>query len=138
MYGRFFPRFLAVILVLVGIAGVGFYTYQMGLAQGAAQGVPAAAAGATVPYYGFPHPFFPFWGFGCLIPLVVLFLIFGAMRMMFWRGHMMGHGGHGGHWRDRWSEGGVPPMFEEWHKRSHEGKTGGTEGPGPEGKTAKV
>ena len=136
MYGRFFPRFLAILLVLVGIAGVGYYGYQMGLAQGAAHVAPAAgaAAAAVPPYYWYPHPFFPFWGLGCLIPLFLLFLIFGALRMAFWRGHAMGHGG----WRNRWSEGGVPPMFEEWHKRAHDQKPADTDGPKPEGKAAKA
>jgi len=134
MYGRFFPRFLAVLLVLAGVIGVGFYAYHLGMAQGAVQG---AAAGAAAAPFWYGHPFFPFWGFGCfgiLIPLFLLFLIFGALRMAFWRGHMMGHGG----WRNRWSEGGVPPMFEEWHKRAHEQKPAENEGPKPEGKAAKV
>jgi hypothetical protein len=126
MSGRFVPRLLAALLILAGIIGLGFYAYQLGVAQGVAQNAPVAPAGAAAvpgPYYGYPHPFFPFWGFGCfgvLIPLFLLMLIFGGLRRMFWGGHM-GHMGYGG-WRSKWSEGGAPPMFEEWHKRAHEPK----------------
>jgi hypothetical protein len=135
MYGRFFPRMLFGLLVIVGIAGLGYYAYQMGVAQGMAQGAPAGAAAAAAPYFWHrPMIFAPFWGLGCLIPLVLLFLVFGGLRAMFWRGHMMGHGG----WRGRWSEGGVPPMFEEWHKRSHEQKADAPGESKPEGKAAKA
>jgi hypothetical protein len=131
MYGRVFPRVLFGLLVIAGVIGIGVYAYQLGVAQGIAQGAPA---GAAVGPYWYPHPFFaPFWGFGCLIPLFLLFLVFGGMRAMFWRGHM----GHG-HWREKWSEGGVPPMFEEWHKSAHEPKTDASGEPKPEGKAAKV
>lgn len=135
MSGRFFPRVLFALLIIAGIAGIGFYGYQLGLAQGAAHSVPAAAGAAAVPgpYYWYPHPFFPFWGFGCLVPLLILLVIFGAARAMFWRGHMMGRGG----WRNHWGENGVPPMFEEWHKRAHE-KPAETPGePKPDAKPAR-
>ena len=134
MSGRFFPRVLFALLILAGVAGIGFYGYQLGLAQGAAQSTAtgAAAAGAVGPYW-YPHPVFPFWGFGCLIPLFFGLLILGGMRAMFWRGHMMGHGG----WRGRWSESGVPPMFEEWHNRAHEQKAGTSTEPKPDAKPGK-
>jgi len=138
MSGRFFLRVLFGLLVLIGIAGLGYYAYQMGLAQGAAQGAQAGAA-AAAPYYWYPHPFFaPFWGLGCLIPLVLLLLVFGGMRAMFWRGRMMDREHWRERWHERWSERGVPPMVEEWHKRMHEQKTDGPDGPKPEGKAAKV
>ena len=137
MSGRFVPRLLAALLILAGIIGLGFYAYQLGVAQGAAQVAPAGAAAVPGPYYGYPHHFFPFWGFGCfglLIPLFLLMLIFGGMRRMFWGG---GWGHHGG-WRGKWSEGGVPPMFEEWHKRAHEPKDAAPDEAKPEGKAAKA
>src|SRR5690242_13312615 len=112
MSGRFVPRLLAALLILAGIIGLGFYAYQLGVAQGAAQIAPAGAAAVPGPYYGYPYHFFPFFGFGCfglLIPLFLLMLIFGGLRRMFWGG---GWGHHGG-WRGMWGEGGVPSMFEE-------------------------
>src|SRR5258706_10443432 len=98
MSGRFVPRLLAALLILAGIIGLGFYAYQLGIAQGVAQNAPVAPAGAEVVpgTFGYAHHFFmPFWGFGCfglLIPLFLLFLIFGGLRRMFWGGHM-GHMG---------------------------------------------
>jgi hypothetical protein len=71
-------------------------------------------------------PFHPWgWGFGFgflgfLIPLFLIFLALRAFRFLFWGprwgwGHRMyGHGPWGRDW-----ENGVPPMFEEWHKRAH-------------------
>ncbi len=136
MYGRVFLRVLAGLLIVAGVIGIGAYAYQLGLAQGVAQGAPAGVA-AQAPFYWYPQPFFaPFWGFGCfglLIPLFLLFVIFGALRAMFWRGHM----GHG-HWRERWSEGGLPPMFAEWHRRAHEQKPDSSGEPMPEGKPSKA
>ena len=138
MSGRFVPRLFGVLLVLAGLIGAGVFAYQLGVAQGVAQGIPAGAAAVPGPYaYGFAHHgFFPFWGFGCfgiLIPLFLLMLIFGGMRRMFWGG---GWGHHGG-WR-KWSEGGVPPMFEEWHKRAHEDKAAAPDEPKPDSKAAKA
>jgi hypothetical protein len=61
----------------------------------------------------------PFGFFGFLFPLAFLFLAFAALRFLFgrrrwgwrrgWVGHEYGPGGTG-----------VPPMFEEWHRRAHE------------------
>lgn len=62
------------------------------------------------------------FGFGllqCLVPLFILLAIFAFFRLVFrpwgwrggWRGGPWGHHGPNGE--------GVPPMFEEWHKRAH-------------------
>jgi hypothetical protein len=71
---------------------------------------------------GFHHA--PFFGcFGLLIPLFFLFLAVKAFRFMFWGPRWAHHmHGHHGPWRNHW-ENGVPPMFEEWHKRAHGEKT---------------
>jgi hypothetical protein len=75
------------------------------------------------PYYGygpFHRPFgFGFGFLGCLIPLFLFFLLFGAFRFLFWGPRWGWHRGGHGPWRHAWGEGGVPPMFEEWHKRAH-------------------
>lgn len=120
-------RLIAAFL-LVGLLAAGGYTaYRAGVAQGIAQAPEVADAiqqqGAPVAPmigYGYPqrfgyHPFHPF-GAICF-SILFLFLFFGLMKMLFFR--RMRHGwGHHGHWKGEWT-GGVPPMFDEWHKRAH-------------------
>jgi len=126
--------FVVVLLGVVAVAAGGF-AYQIGVAQGLAHSGPLVAPNGTggVPvapyYYGFyPRPFgFGGFGFlGCLFPLLGIFLVFGLMRAIFWGGRWGGRRGWGGHgWggQDGQDFGpggqGVPPMFAEWHKRSH-------------------
>jgi hypothetical protein len=123
-------RLILTLVLLVVVAGLGIFAYNAGVAQGLAQNIQAAgAAGAKsaqplpYPYYGMPfaHPYgFPGFGFlGCLIPLFLLFIFFGLMRAIIWRGphewrHHRMHGWHGGD-----GEEGLPPMFAEWHRRAH-------------------
>ena len=120
MNPRIVWRVLLVLVVIAGIVGIGVYAYNMGVAQGMAEsGKLAAPPAGVVPapyYYGGPFFFHPF-GFGlagCLFPLLFFFLIFIALRGLFWHRHW---GRHHDHW-----EKGVPPMFEEWHRRAHEGQ----------------
>jgi hypothetical protein len=131
---------LVALLLVGGALAAGYYAYQSGYARGVLENatfvVPEAAPEGAVPffYYGRPfmHPGFG-WGPGgmvgpfiggfiqCLIPLFFLFLFFGLLRMLFWRGRW-GHGWGGpGHW-----PGGLPPHFEEWHRRAH-GEAPGTD-----------
>ena len=129
-------RILSALVLLAAIAGIAFFAFQAGIAKGSPITVQAPS-GQTAPvpapapypfYYGYGMPFHrPFgfgFGFGCFGPLVVLFLVFIAFRsfrMLFWGprwgwgGHMHGHHGP---WGRNW-ENGVPPMFDEWHKRAH-------------------
>ena len=133
MNGRIVFGVLLALLVLAGVAAVGVYAYNAGVARGLAENVTLAAPGAegvapALPYaYGYGGPFFfhrPFgWGFGplgCLFPLLFFVLFFGLLRGVFWRGRW-GHGwGHHGGWRHgEHDEHGVPGPFEEWHKRAH-------------------
>jgi hypothetical protein len=131
---------IVVTLLAVGaLAAVGVYAYNWGLAQGAMQNaqivVPGANPGEGVapvyPFYGAPFyhygPGFGRWGMGfgplgCLVPILGFLLLFLLLRGLF--------GGWGGGWRRHgWGgpqhfgpgERGVPPMFEEWHRRAHEG-----------------
>lgn len=111
---------LGIVLVLVAVMGavaIGTNAYRAGVARGLEESgkLPAPGAGAPpYPYYG-PHWYYgPFWhhgpfGFGFLFPLLFLFLIFSLFRRRHWAGH------HGS-----WKTAGVPPMFEEWHRRAHE------------------
>jgi hypothetical protein len=110
---------IVLVLVLVGVgAGIGISAYNAGVAQGMVEsGKVAAPAQGFVPYPYYGGPFFHPFGFGLfglLIPLFFLFVFFGVLRAIFWRGRWGGHGMH-----DRWANG-APPMFEEWHRRMHE------------------
>ena len=122
-------RIIAALVLLAGLAAIGFFAYQAGVAHGSPitiQSPSGETAPAPYPYYGYGYgmPLRP-WGFGfgflgCLIPLFLFFLVFGAFRFLLW-GPRWGWGRRGwyGPGRHGWGEGGVPPMFEEWHKRSH-------------------
>jgi hypothetical protein len=120
MNGKISFRILAALVLVAAIAGVAFFAYNAGMATQ----IPAqagAVAQPPYPYYGYPfwHPF-PFFGFGCFAPLFALFLLFLAFRafsVLLW-GPRWGHRHHG--WRQGWNEeGGVPPMFKDWHDRAH-------------------
>ena len=128
-------RVFGLLLVLGLIAGAGAFGYKAGMARGIEQAPAVAAAienaaenGQVAPIspmmygYGYPHPYgyghpHGFNPFGAIcFSFLFLFLFFGAMKMLFFR--RMRHGwGHHGPWRKDW-EGGVPPMFDEWHKRA--------------------
>ncbi len=123
MDGKIWFRIVAVLVLIAAIAGVAFFAFNAGVATHVQ--LPANGNGqAPYPYYAYPfwRPF-PFFGFGCFGPLIALFLLFLAIRAMgflFWGGR----GGRWGHmrrgWRRGWDEeGGVPPMFREWHDRAH-------------------
>jgi hypothetical protein len=116
-------RKMAMGIVAILLAGViGALAYNAGVAHGIAmtaamsgaveQGGNAAAAAyhhGYAPYgwhpwgFGFGFPFFPLFG--------VLFFFF-ALRVLFWGGPRRGCYGRDGY--------GVPPRFEDWHRRAHE------------------
>jgi hypothetical protein len=107
------------VLLLGGAVALGITAYNAGVAHGIAEsGRMIAAPPAGPPFvYVWLRP----WGFGFFpfFPLLFLFLFFFVVRGMWWRGPR-----HGG-WRYRYE--GVPPMFEEWHRRAHAGRSD----PGP-------
>lgn len=134
------------VLILTGLAtAAGFMAYKAGVSQGIAQAPEVAIAiekaaenGQVAPVspmygygygypsgYGFHHPhFFNPLGAICF-SIFFLLLFFGIMKMIFFR--RMSHGwGHHGPW-GKW-EGGIPPMFDEWHKRAHGGGEESAEG----------
>ena len=124
-------RILSALVLIAAIAGIAFFAFQAGVAQGSPVTIeaPAGQTAPVAPYpvYGYGHAmrfYHPFgFGFGCfglLIPLFLFFLVLRAFRVLFW-GSRWGWGHHGGHgpWRQGWGERGLPPMFEEWHKRAH-------------------
>ena len=108
---------LGILLVLVLAAGVAGIAYNAGVSRGIVESgkiTPPPPGTAPYPYYGpFHYGFHPFFGFGFLFPLLFFFLFFGVLRGLFWRPW----GGYYGHYGK-----GVPPMFEEWHRRAHEEK----------------
>ena len=121
---RILWRVLVVVVLIAAILGIGVYAYNLGMAQGLAQKLPLPAAQSVqAPYYmHFGRPFFGF-GFGllgCLVPLFLLFVVFGSLRALLWHGPMgmgrMHHRRWG--WRDENSTE-VPPFFAEWHRRAH-------------------
>ena len=125
MNGKIGLRIVAGLVLLAAIAGIAFFAYQAGVANGSPITIQAPS-GESVPMphegygYGYGMPFHhgPFgFGFGCFAPLIGLFLLFFAFksfRMMMW-GPRCGMGHRHGHW----GEHGVPSMFEEWHKKMH-------------------
>ena len=106
---------LAGLLMLGLLAAVGVYTYNLGMAQGLAQGMAQASAAAAAPG---AVPMVPLWwrpwgfGFFPFFPFFSILFFFLILRGLFWRRRW-----HGSHWQER----GVPPMFEEWHRRAHAG-----------------
>ena len=128
MNGNTGLRIISALVLIAAIAGIAFFAFQAGIAQGSpitleAPSGDGTAAPAPYPYYGYGYgrPVHHPWGFGfgCFGPLLALFLIFIALnsfRFLFWgpRWGWRHHHSWGRHW-----ENGVPPMFEEWHKRAH-------------------
>jgi hypothetical protein len=125
-------RILSAIILVAAIAGIGFFAFRAGVAQGSPVTIQAPSGQSQTvpmpyPYYGYGMPFHPWgfgFGFGCFGPLLVLFLVFlafRAFRFAFW-GPRWGWGHHHMHGRGPWGrnwENGVPPMFDEWHKKAH-------------------
>jgi amino acid transporter len=129
MNGRTIWRAVLGVVLVALLVGVAAQVYEVGVAQGVAQGAQVAAAQpgvaqpgvAPYPYYGY-GPFYRPWGFGfgflhLLFPILFLLLIFGVLRGLFWGGRHRWGGHNGGDWSQR-----VPPMFEDWHRRAHEGQ----------------
>ena len=109
----------AIGLVLMAIvAAVGVYVYNLGFAHGLAEGgrfaAAPAASGPLVVWW--PRP----WGFGFglfpFFPLLFILFWFFIIRALFWRSAWAYRGGWG--YRGC-GPGGVPPAFEEWHRRAH-------------------
>jgi hypothetical protein len=99
-------------LVIVGASAIGIGAYNAGMAQGILQGGQAIAAPpAGTPYvYVWPRP----WGFGFFPVFPFFFFLlffFVVVRGLLWRGPW--RGGRGCRYD------GVPPGFDEWHRRAH-------------------
>ena len=105
---RFGLQALRGLVMLAMLAGVGVYTYNLGVAHGLTVAAQATGPGGAPSVVFWPRP----WGFGFgffpFFPFFILFWFF-IVRGLFWRGRWGGRGyGHG-----------VPPAFDEWHRRAH-------------------
>ena len=115
---------IIMVLVLIGaIIGLGAFAYRAGVTQGLALSAQVPAGEAIQPplpyypmYYG--HPFYGFGFLGCLVPLFLLFLVFFALRGLFWGPRHWGHMHHGAWGRGDPSQG-PPTMFTDWHRQAH-------------------
>ena len=121
-------RILFGLVLIAAIAGIAFLTYNAGVAHGTSLNVqsPTGQNGSqSYPIYGIPFWWpFPFFGFGFLGLLALLFLLsvaFGAARLMLFGPRFGWHMMHRryGNWGDRGSGEGIPPMFAEMHRRMH-------------------
>lgn len=134
----------AILLIAVLAIGGGLIAttaYQAGLTQAVTTATDGTTVVAPVAGYGWGgygygwHPFgFGFGFFGFLGTLLFLFLIFGLIRAVFFRGGP-GRGGWGPGWGGGWGPGRPGDHdarrkywesrfgegFDEWHRRSHEG-----------------
>jgi hypothetical protein len=125
-------------LVLVGLlGGIGVSVYQAGFAAG------AAAGGATIVAPIGPYGWWgPGWGFGGLLfgfigLLILIFIVGGLLRAIFWRGPRWSHGSWGRH--GTWGPGGpegfrggpwearARELHDEWHRR-HDGDAAASSG----------
>jgi hypothetical protein len=99
-------------LIIAAAAAIGIGAYNAGVAHGIAEsGRMIAAPPAGTPYvYVWPRP----WGFGFFpfFPILFFLFFFFVVRALLWRGR----------WYGRHRHDGVPPMFDEWHRRAHAGQ----------------
>lgn len=114
---------LLVLVLIAGGYGLASQSYRAGYAEGLTQGgspsAPSEPGPGVRPYpmYGYRyHGPGPFFGFGLLWMVLIIFLLVALFRGLFWR-----HGWHYG-----LEGGGVPSRFEEWHRRAHERGSPGT------------
>ena len=113
---RLIRLLVAAVLLIAAVAAIGSYTYQLGRARGIVEsGRIAAPSGAPVALAYWPRPWGYGFGFFPVFPLLffLFFWVF-VMRALFWSGRW--HRGY----RGGWGSHGVPPMFEEWHRRAHD------------------
>jgi hypothetical protein len=121
-----FRAILFLLLVLGGAAAIGIASYNAGVQHGfveASRTAPLPPEG-TPPVYVWAGPWHP--GYFPVFPLFFgFFLLVFVMRGLLWGGPWRG-GWRRGHWGGECGRGrdGVPPDFEDWHRRAHERMAG--------------
>jgi hypothetical protein len=140
-------RTVALVLLLVVLAGVGVSLYNAGVSAGVSQQLQQVVQdGQTVTVA--PYPYGPYWHggfgfgfFGIIFWIFGILLIIGLIRAAFgWgRGGRGGHGGpggwaRGGYWygRSGWSGG---ERVADWHRELHRREAAGETGPPDEKQT---
>jgi len=117
-------KIIAAVLLIGVIVGVGAFAYRAGMSQNLAID-PQQFDGGKFPMA--PHMVYGHRGFhpgGFLIPFFLILLVFGAIRTLFWGRPRRWHHMHA--YRAMKGAGygncdrGLPPMFDEWHRRAHE------------------
>jgi hypothetical protein len=122
-------RIIVSLLVLGLLVFGGFALFRMGWAQGymtaAATGGTGVPAVTTPPAQPYMHPMyhFGFFGFGMIIPLLLLgFIVLAGLRFIFrpmlWAGmgpHGYMHGCHHGYRGEN-----MPPEWKQWHEQHHQ------------------
>lgn len=137
-----FIGLLIVAAVVVGGGVIANAAYQAGLSTAITTAAANAPDGTVVTPvapgpYGYPYGYGPGWGwghgfsiFGFLGTLLVIFIIIGLLRAVFWRGR--GWGGGWGPGYGKWGNGEHDSRsrfhrtFEDWHREAHGESTGTT------------
>jgi hypothetical protein len=136
-----FIGLLVVAALVVGGGIIAQTAYQAGLSTAVTTAAASAPAGTVVtPVAPVPYPYYYGgwgWGWGHGFPFLgfigfflFLFLIFGLMRAIFWRGRWGGPGGRGGWGGPGYGYGygkggnGDPrshfqQTFDDWHRQAH-------------------
>src|SRR6185503_6484626 len=129
-----YPRWPVVLLLLVMVAAVGVFTYNLGVAQGVVEsGRAVTAAPGTTMFYDYPRHWHWGWGpglgFAPFLGLFWVFLMFALIRRAFW----------GPRWyRRHYGYYGCGPYdYDDWYYRRGPGGPGGPGGQygqgGPQG-----
>lgn len=135
--GRVFAAILLVVVLVIGGGIIATTAYQAGLSTAV---TTATGSGGTVvtpvvvPAYGHWYGWSPFGAiFGFFATLFFLFIVFGLIRAILWRGGPGRRGGWGGpgYWGGKGGWGGpdghghspsearAHETFDDWHRRAH-------------------
>jgi hypothetical protein len=141
---RAIAAILLIAILAIGGGLIAAAAYQAGLSQAVVTATDGTTVVAPVAGYGWGYGYgwhpggFGFGFFGFLGTLLFLFIIFGLIRAIFFRGGP-GRGGWGSGWGPGWGPGDHDARrkhwesrfgdgFDEWHRRSHEGQSSGEPG----------
>ena len=149
---RFIAAILLIAVLAIGGGLIATTAYQAGLSTAVTTVTGSGGAVVTpvvIPAYGYGYGWQPFGFmsgiFGSLATIFFLFIVFGLLRAVFFRGGHGRHGGwgpggpggwaghghgHDGNGRSRW-ETRAHETFDDWHGRAHADPPGATTPPDP-------